>query len=104
MKKASTLDALTGLLNRAEFLGQIQLKLNRRNQRSKLSLLVANIDGLKEVNDTLGQGVGDEALRQFSKKLQSSLGRDAICGRLNGKTVCRGHVEFFNAYCGGQHD
>ncbi len=90
IKKASTLDALTGLLNRAEFLGQIQLKLNRRNQRSKLSLLVANIDGLKEVNDTLGQGVGDEALRQFSKKLKSSLGRDAICGRLNGKQFAVG--------------
>lgn len=90
VKKAATVDALTGLLNRTEFLGQIQLKLNRRNQRSKLSLLVANIDGLKHVNDSLGQGVGDEALRQFSKKLQSSLGRDAICGRLNGKQFAVG--------------
>ena len=90
VKKASTLDSLTGLLNRAEFLGQLQLKLNRRNQRSNLSLLVANIGGLKEVNENLGQGVGDETLRQFSKKLQSNLGRDAICGRLNGKqfAVC----------------
>ncbi|MFK8074993.1 MAG: diguanylate cyclase [Granulosicoccus sp.] len=90
LKKASTLDALTGLMNRAEFLGQIQLNLNRRNQRSKLSLLVANIDGLKEVNDTLGQGVGDEALRQVSKKLRSSLGNDTICGRLNGKQFAVG--------------
>ena len=81
---ASTHDALTGLLNRSEFLGQLQLRLNRRNQRRKTSLVLLHVEGLRSLNREFGQGVGDQALRQFSGKLQATVGDATQCARMSG--------------------
>ena len=81
---ASTHDALTGLLNRSEFLGQLQLRLNTRNQRRKTSLVLLHVEGLRSLNREFGQGVGDQALRQFSGKLQATVGDATQCARMSG--------------------
>lgn len=56
-------DSLTGIGNRAalELTLQRELKLALRNQRS-LSLLVADVDSFKQINDHLGHAMGDQVL------------------------------------------
>jgi diguanylate cyclase (GGDEF)-like protein/PAS domain S-box-containing protein len=78
-------DQLTGLFNRRGFLtlAEQALKEARRSQ-SGVWLLFADLDGMKEINDTLGHAAGDEALRHTAGILQETY-RDAdIIGRLGG--------------------
>ncbi|MBU4448624.1 MAG: sensor domain-containing diguanylate cyclase, partial [Proteobacteria bacterium] len=78
-------DQLTGLLNRRGFLALAEqaLKQSRRSQ-SGVWLLFADLDGMKEINDTLGHAAGDEALVHTAAILQETY-RDAdIVGRLGG--------------------
>jgi len=44
-----------------------------------------DIDHFKPINDTHGHDVGDEALKDLCKLLQSSLRRDEVLGRLGGE-------------------
>jgi diguanylate cyclase (GGDEF)-like protein len=66
-EKESLSDPLTGLANR-RFLQEILLRELRRAQRSNqpVSLIVADIDHFKGVNDTYGHNVGDEVLEQVA--------------------------------------
>ena len=78
-------DPLTGLPNRSLILEQADrlLALARRNQGA-VSLLFVDLDGFKEVNDTLGHRVGDELLCSVADRIVDSL-RDAdTVGRLGG--------------------
>src|SRR3979411_6648 len=66
-ERESLSDPLTGLANR-RFLQEILLRELRRAQRSNqpVSLIVADIDHFKGVNDTYGHNVGDEVLEQVA--------------------------------------
>jgi two-component system cell cycle response regulator len=79
-------DALTGLHNRRYMEGHLDTLLAQsiRNNRS-LSLLVADIDFFKAVNDTHGHIAGDAVLKQFALRLrQNTRGIDLAC-RLGGE-------------------
>lgn len=81
----TTLDAMTGLNNRATILHQLeaQVELARRHHRP-LSLLLADLDSFKEVNDTYGHRAGDLALEGFSSLLRGRLRASDAVGRLGG--------------------
>jgi diguanylate cyclase (GGDEF)-like protein len=73
LKKASMTDYLTGLLNRAAFdrrLGEEVERAQRYPFASPLSLLVADIDDFKRVNDTRGLFTGDDCIRACARTLQ----------------------------------
>lgn len=81
----STCDELTGMLNRRGFFdaGVRQLAFAKR-YKMDMFLLFADLDKFKEINDTLGHQVGDEALKMAAHLLKTQL-RDAdIIGRLGG--------------------
>jgi diguanylate cyclase (GGDEF)-like protein len=84
-ERLSLLDELTGLYNRRGFysLANQHIKLSRRTGR-KLLLLFADMDGLKQINDTLGHQAGDLALQTAAELLQATFRTSDVVCRLGG--------------------
>jgi two-component system, cell cycle response regulator len=82
----SITDALTGLHNRRYMEGHLRTLVSEAIRTSgKLSLLVADIDHFKNVNDTYGHDVGDAVLKEFAVRLKrNTRGVDLAC-RLGGE-------------------
>jgi len=70
-------DQLTGLPNRPLFLDRLQHAVSRA-QRSgcPMAVMIADLDGFKEVNDSLGHPIGDLLLKIVAERLSNQL-RDA---------------------------
>ena len=67
---AARTDPLTDLLNRRGFEERFDVELERaRRNEDHLSVLIADLDHFKEVNDRLGHQAGDEALQHLSTLL-----------------------------------
>ena len=86
-------DSLTGLLNRHAF----DDKLNEMRERARqyghqLSLLFIDLDGFKNINDTLGHEAGDELLRQIAFCLTSSLQNGDFVSRFGGDEFAVVHM------------
>jgi diguanylate cyclase (GGDEF)-like protein len=78
-------DMLTGLSNRFSFDEKLtEARQTARESGSQLSLLFIDLDGFKNVNDTLGHAVGDALLKEVAGRLQNILGPHDICARLGG--------------------
>jgi diguanylate cyclase (GGDEF)-like protein len=78
-------DYLTGLANRPEFERAIDraVAAAQRHKR-RLALMMLDLDNLKEINDTMGHHVGDEAIRVLAQELQRAVRATDTCGRLGG--------------------
>jgi diguanylate cyclase (GGDEF)-like protein len=81
-------DPLTGLANRAEFLERLKAALADCPAACpaagpRPALLLADLDGFKEINDSLGHGAGDEVLRQLSARL-TACAEGATVARIGG--------------------
>jgi diguanylate cyclase (GGDEF)-like protein/PAS domain S-box-containing protein len=85
LRSLSVLDELTGLYNRRGFftLAQQHCKLAERNGRGAL-LVFVDLDGLKQINDTLGHVAGDQAIVAVSDALRQTFRESDILGRLGG--------------------
>ncbi len=79
-------DPLTGLHNRRYMEGHLRTLVEEAVARDKpLSLLIADIDFFKAVNDTHGHDAGDEVLKEFSNRMRINIrGVDLAC-RLGGE-------------------
>lgn len=81
----ATLDPLTGTHLRAFFEQWVTRELRTMfRQAQPVAMLIADMDGLKQINDTGGHLVGDQALAAFGKTLRSSLRETDIAGRYGG--------------------
>jgi diguanylate cyclase (GGDEF)-like protein len=81
---AST-DPLTGLVNRRAFEDRLALELARTARYgSPLALLLADLDGLKPLNDKLGHEAGDQALISIAATLQASCRETDLVARVGG--------------------
>jgi diguanylate cyclase (GGDEF)-like protein len=78
-------DYLTGLANRPEFERAIDraVAAAQRHKR-RLTLMMIDLDNLKDINDTHGHHVGDEAIRVLAQELQRAVRATDTCGRLGG--------------------
>lgn len=78
-------DQLTGLPNRAFFMRKLTSATKRGcGDESRFALLYLDLDGFKQVNDTLGHSAGDKVLVETAKRLQSTLRDSDIIARLGG--------------------
>ncbi len=81
----SLVDELTGLYNRRGFMimAQQQIDLAERAHTS-ITLVFADVDQLKWINDTFGHAEGDEALREAARILKQTYRRSDVVARLSG--------------------
>jgi two-component system cell cycle response regulator len=82
----TTVDPLTGVNSRAALLRQLERyhELAKRHQRP-LSIILADLDRFKQVNDTYGHAAGDQVLRVFGGLLAGRLRGSDHVGRLGGE-------------------
>lgn len=82
----ATHDALTGLPNRAFFLGRLQSVVDRMKRRPQhaAAVLFIDIDDFKLVNDCYGHATGDILVKEVSNRLRACMRRDLTIARLGG--------------------
>ena len=86
VQRQATTDELTGLVNRRRFLEALETELERaRLFETPLSLVLADLDDFKRVNDAHGHLAGDDALRTFGELLEAHLRKVDVAGRLGGE-------------------
>ncbi|MDT8409539.1 MAG: diguanylate cyclase [Wenzhouxiangellaceae bacterium] len=79
-------DGLTGLLNHTRFFELAQQSFQRSHLTSApFTLIVADVDLFKQVNDQHGHLIGDHILRRIGARFQETFGPNAILGRLGGE-------------------
>ena len=83
--RLATIDELTGLSNRRAFniIANQALAFCERSKQAA-SLVMIDLDGFKQINDTLGHAQGDQALKDFSNLLESVFRTSDLVARLGG--------------------
>jgi diguanylate cyclase (GGDEF)-like protein len=79
--RLSRTDELTGLGNRRAVLAAVDAGLD---SPAPLALMLLDLDGFKEINDSLGHSAGDGVLEAVAVRLEDTLGTKAMVGRLGG--------------------
>jgi diguanylate cyclase (GGDEF)-like protein len=78
-------DHLTGLVNRTLFEDRLQLAIARaRRTKGQVGLMFIDLDGFKEINDSLGHATGDEVLRCVAENLRCAVRESESVARLGG--------------------
>jgi diguanylate cyclase (GGDEF)-like protein len=81
----ATRDEVTGLHNRAFFTESLSHALAQAERHARgLALLFIDVDRFKTINDTLGHGVGDQALRRIGERVRGCVRGSDIVARLGG--------------------
>lgn len=86
LRRLASTDPLTGLYNRRRFQEAIERELERaRRYGHSLSLLVADLDHFKRINDQHGHAAGDRALQIFADVCRLNLRSLDAVGRMGGE-------------------
>ena len=82
----SKTDSLTGLYNRRYIIEKLENELmNYNDTGNKFSVILADIDYFKNINDSFGHMAGDFALQEFTKVIQRRLRSFDLLGRYGGE-------------------
>ena len=82
LRRMATHDSLTCLYNRIYF--EEEMARVERGRMFPVSVVVADVDGLKPINDTYGHAVGDEVLRRAAMALRSAFRAEDVIARIGG--------------------
>lgn len=81
----ATTDALTGCLNRAAFAERAEAEIERAvRYQEPLTMVLADVDHLKWINDALGHAAGDAALRTAGERLLAGCRQSDSVARIGG--------------------
>ena len=81
LRLQASIDGLTGLANRGKFYRCVETILN---SPAPAAVLMIDLDGFKDVNDTLGHTLGDAILREVAKRLLQVAGSEDVVARIGG--------------------
>ena len=83
---AATHDFLTDLLNRSEIVAVLQREICRSERENRsATVIMADVDHFKAINDNLGHAAGDAVLKEVAKRLKSDLRPYDLAGRYGGE-------------------
>ena len=83
--KLAALDQLTGLYNRRSGEQRLSQEISRAQRHGRpLTVLLMDLDSLKQVNDTLGHAAGDLVIKSFAERLQRAIRGSDQAVRLGG--------------------
>ncbi|SDM00559.1 GGDEF domain-containing protein [Arthrobacter sp. ok362] len=86
LRARATVDGLTGLLNRSAFLDLAENELRRlRRTGTTASLILADLDHFKTINDQFGHTAGDAALQAFARACAGTVRSTDLVGRYGGE-------------------
>jgi diguanylate cyclase (GGDEF)-like protein len=89
VRRLAVVDELTGIANRRGFLLLAEQERQVADRkRIPLALLYLDVDAFKSINDRLGHGQGDAALRQLASLLRRTFRRADVLGRVGGDEFC----------------
>jgi diguanylate cyclase (GGDEF)-like protein len=77
-------DSLTGLGNRSLFRHWLGHALVTRRPGQSVGVMLMDLDGFKDINDTLGHHTGDVVLQEVAGRVLATLGGDRRAARLGG--------------------
>lgn len=84
----TNVDYLSGVYNRKRLEGYLQKKIANSSRGNTFSAIMADVNGLKQINDTYGHTIGDEALITISSLLRSILRSNDFVARYGGDEFC----------------
>jgi diguanylate cyclase (GGDEF)-like protein len=85
LQRQATIDDLTGLPNRAEFMRQATRNIAQlHRQRRSAVIAILDLDGFKQINDQFGHQSGDEVLSIVGQRLLMASRDSDLIGRLGG--------------------
>jgi diguanylate cyclase (GGDEF)-like protein len=86
LREQATKDFLTRIWNRSSILDILQRELIRgEREKRSVGVVLADLDHFKLVNDTYGHFAGDAVLREFARRMQSSIRPYDAIGRYGGE-------------------
>ncbi len=86
LEALATTDSVTTLLNRRALVDRLTHEMERaRRYATPLALLMVDLDHFKDINDTHGHLVGDEALREVARVLQGAVRNVDVVARYGGE-------------------
>jgi len=89
LRELSVRDPLTGLYNRRYMEETFDREIQRAVRKEQpLSVIMADIDGFKNINDTIGHVLGDKALVKASDFLMNSIRSSDVACRFGGDEFC----------------
>jgi diguanylate cyclase (GGDEF)-like protein/PAS domain S-box-containing protein len=84
LRHRATVDELTGCLNRAAIMRELEANIASGQRRSERAVLFVDLDDFKQVNDEHGHAVGDQLLRRVAERLRSAVRDEDLVGRIGG--------------------
>ncbi len=85
LKSLAITDKLTGLYNRSKIDKKIVSEVKKANEQGgTFSILIADLDDFKQINDEQGHLLGDEVMKQVAQVFNQVCGKDYLAGRWGG--------------------
>jgi diguanylate cyclase (GGDEF)-like protein len=85
IQRQATTDGLTGLMNHKTFYEVLERELWRsRRHGGTISLIMADIDNLKRINDSYGHRAGDKVIKEISQRIRECIRQIDLAARYGG--------------------
>ncbi|MBV9660182.1 MAG: EAL domain-containing protein [Acidimicrobiales bacterium] len=77
-------DSLTGLANRTMFAQRVCIALEHHRIEELVAVMLMDLDGFKDINDSLGHPAGDTLLKEVAARIETEFGPNGTVARLGG--------------------